>query len=64
MFLLQGGTLLNPKDDIYIDDEVLEGSGGGNQEIKDDLEASGSGRGDDDEDSEGSGSSKFEMLSK
>lgn len=39
------------KDDIYIDDEALEGSGNG--EIKDDLESSGSGFGPDDEDGEG-----------
>jgi len=36
------------KDDIYIDDEALEGSG--NREIKYDLESSGSGFGPDDED--------------
>lgn len=39
------------KDEIYIDDEALEGSG--NREIKDDLESSGSGFGPDDEDGEG-----------
>ncbi|XP_054269416.1 syndecan-like [Macrosteles quadrilineatus] len=39
------------KDDIYIDDEALEGSG--NREIKYDLESSGSGFGPDDEDGDG-----------
>ncbi|XP_049858064.1 syndecan [Schistocerca gregaria] len=54
--LLPSGNFLNPKDDIYIDDDTLEGSGGGNDEVKDDLESSGSGMGDDDEDTtEGSG---------
>jgi len=44
-------SLSTTKDDIYIDDEALEGSG--NREIKDDLESSGSGFGPDDEDGEG-----------
>ncbi|KAJ9577659.1 hypothetical protein L9F63_005739, partial [Diploptera punctata] len=44
------------RDDIYIDDDGnLEGSGGGQREVKDDLESSGSGFGPDDEDSFGSG---------
>lgn len=39
------------RDDIYIDDDGnLEGSGGGQREVKDDLESSGSGFGPDDED--------------
>ncbi|XP_073992376.1 syndecan-2-like [Rhodnius prolixus] len=38
------------RDDIYIDDDELEGSG--NREVKDDLESSGSGFGPDDEDGE------------
>uniref|UniRef100_A0A1B6L0P4 Syndecan n=1 Tax=Graphocephala atropunctata TaxID=36148 RepID=A0A1B6L0P4_9HEMI len=38
------------KDEIYIDDEALEGSG--NREVKDDLESSGSGYGPDDEDTD------------
>ncbi|XP_067010939.2 syndecan isoform X2 [Anabrus simplex] len=33
------------KDEIYIDDDDLEGSGGGKGEIRDDLESSGSGYG-------------------
>lgn len=41
----------NTKDDIYIDDDDLEGSG--QREIKDDLESSGSGFGPDDEDGDG-----------
>lgn len=41
------------RDDIYIDDDGnLEGSGGGQREVKDDLESSGSGFGPDDEDAE------------
>uniref|UniRef100_A0A1B6EMX2 Syndecan n=1 Tax=Cuerna arida TaxID=1464854 RepID=A0A1B6EMX2_9HEMI len=40
----------SPKDEIYIDDEALEGSG--NREVKDDLESSGSGYGPDDEDTD------------
>lgn len=45
------------RDDIYIDDDgSLEGSGGGQREVKDDLESSGSGFGPDDEDGDtGSG---------
>jgi len=45
------------RDDIYIDDDGnLEGSGGGQREVKDDLESSGSGFGPDDEDADsGSG---------
>lgn len=42
------------RDDIYIDDDDLEGSG--NREVKDDLESSGSGFGPDDEDGEAPGS--------
>ncbi|GLH03492.1 Syndecan [Gryllus bimaculatus] len=44
-----------PRDEIYIDDDDLEGSGGGKGEVRDDLESSGSGNGPtDDEDNIGS----------
>ncbi|XP_055621023.1 syndecan isoform X2 [Toxorhynchites rutilus septentrionalis] len=54
------GGASSPNNDIYIDDEVLEGSGS-RGEIRDDLEkeddeSSGSGYGDDDEDSSSSSS--------
>ncbi|GLV43018.1 Syndecan [Carabus blaptoides fortunei] len=52
-----GGTgNLWPNNDLYIDDEGLEGSGGSDREIKSDLEASGSGFGPDDEDGNDAGS--------
>lgn len=41
------------KDDIYIDDERIEGSGNSETPGKDDLESSGSGFGPDDEDGDG-----------
>jgi len=41
-------------DDIYLDDQDLEGSGRGGGEVRDDLEASGSGLGPDDEDGDDS----------
>ena len=48
------------RDDIYIDDDDnLEGSGGGQREVKDDLESSGSGFGPDDEDADGSGAGEL-----
>lgn len=51
-----GGTYWTHKDEIYIDDEGIEGSGGtSDREIKSDLESSGSGFGPDDEDGDGSG---------
>lgn len=61
----QSSSLWSPstaKDEIYIDDEALEGSG--IREIKDDLESSGSGFGPDDEDGEGGsgGSGKFSTF--
>ncbi|XP_063979033.1 syndecan isoform X1 [Diachasmimorpha longicaudata] len=40
-------------DDLYLDDQALEGSGRGGGEVRDDLEASGSGLGPDDEDGDG-----------
>lgn len=52
-----GGTgNLWPNNDLYIDDEGLEGSGGTDREIKSDLESSGSGFGPDDEDGDDAGS--------
>lgn len=56
-YLLQTSSPYWSRDDIYIDDDGnLEGSGGGQREVKDDLESSGSGFGPDDEDAEsGSG---------
>jgi hypothetical protein len=55
--LLQTSSPYWTRDDIYIDDDGnLEGSGGGQREVKDDLESSGSGFGPDDEDADpGSG---------
>lgn len=52
-----GGTGYNSYgDDIYLDDQDLEGSGRGGDEVRGDLEASGSGLGPDDEDGDdGSG---------
>ncbi|PSN30091.1 hypothetical protein C0J52_25273 [Blattella germanica] len=56
LFPLQTSSPYWTRDDIYIDDDGnLEGSGGGQREVKDDLESSGSGFGPDDEDSVGSG---------
>lgn len=49
------------KDDIYIDDDDLEGSGL-HREIKDDLESSGSGFGPDDEDGDGGSGTVFNVL--
>jgi len=56
-FLFQTSSPYWSRDDIYIDDDgSLEGSGGGQREVKDDLESSGSGFGPDDEDADsGSG---------
>lgn len=47
----QNSVWQKAKDDIYIDDDALEGSG--RDEVRNDLEASGSGYGPDDEDAEG-----------
>lgn len=50
------------KDDLYLEDEALEGSGS-NQEVKSDLESSGSGYGPDDEDGDqGSGADRESVL--
>lgn len=46
--------------DIYLDDQDgLEGSGEGGDEVRDDLEASGSGLGPDDEDGDGASGNFF-----
>lgn len=52
----------SPKDEIFIDDEAIEGSG--NREIKDDLESSGSGFGPDDEDGEGGSGGSGGLINK